>query len=240
MEGSCQRIDESLVGVGREIDGDVCSGGDRARDLDVESDLAVGTVGVAWRVGAAVDGDRRDLRFNDAELAEIGAQVAGVVAAAEFDDADGLSLAVDPGREAVELGHLGRIEGAGLGRSRLLLFLMVVEAEVGLRDGVVVESEDGLDRFGVLLGYRDGAGVAVVSFAFVFVVVEGDAECLLDFVDGAAHHHGAPRQAGCAFVDGQAVLVSKFAQLVEAGGVGGILLREFLLADMPAAQFFED
>ena len=62
------------------------------------------------------------------------------------------------------------------------------------------------------------AGVAVVFLAFFFVVVEGDAKGRLDLVDWAAHNYGTPRQAGRAFVYGEAVLVGEFAQVVEANG----------------------
>jgi hypothetical protein len=84
-----------------------------------------------------------------------------------------------------------------------------------------------------------GAVVAEISLAFAHILVEGDAESLLDFADGTSHHDGAPSQAGGAFVHGKAALVRKFAQLVEAGGIGTVLVGEFLLANVPASQRFE-
>ena len=53
-------VDEALVGVGREVDDDLGAGRDGGRHFDVEHDFAVGAVGVAGGVLAAVYRDRRD------------------------------------------------------------------------------------------------------------------------------------------------------------------------------------
>ena len=102
VDGGRDRVEEALVGVGREVDGDRRLGRDRRRDLDVEHHLAVGAVGVGRMVAAAVDADRLDVGSRQPEAAEIGADVGRLEAAAELDDGDALAAAVDTGREVVE------------------------------------------------------------------------------------------------------------------------------------------
>ena len=46
---------KTLVGVGREVDRDARAGSNRSGNLDIQRDLTVGAVGIAGRVGAAID-----------------------------------------------------------------------------------------------------------------------------------------------------------------------------------------
>ena len=94
MDGGGDGVLKALIGVGREVDGDARAGRDRSGDLDIEGDLAVGAVGIAGGVGAAIDRHGNDGGRRDAELAEVGLDVGVVVAAAQFDERDALALAV--------------------------------------------------------------------------------------------------------------------------------------------------
>ena len=130
------RVDEALVGVGREVDHLGGSRGHRAGHLDVELHLAVRAVGVlAGHVAGAVDALGRHRRDGEAEAGKVGVQVAGGEAAAQLDDPDRLPGAVGAGRELVDLGHLGR--GVGGRGGRFLVMAPVVVP--GLRPVVQAE-----------------------------------------------------------------------------------------------------
>ena len=104
---------------------------------------------------------------------------------------------------------------------------------------MVIQAEHRLNRFGMLLRHGDGPGVAMECLSVFFVVVEGDAKGGFHLTDRAAQDHRAPGQAGCAFVDGEAVLVGEVAEMVEISRIGSVLLRKFLLAEVPTNHFFE-
>ena len=106
-------------------------------------------------------------------------------------------------------------------------------------NGMVIKAEHRLNGFGILLEHGDSPGVAMEFLSFFFVVVEGDAKGGLHLTGWAAQHHRAPRQAGCAFVHGEAVLVGELAEVVEISRIGGVLLRKFLLANVSANHFFQ-
>ncbi len=110
---------------------------------------------------------------------------------------------------------------------------------MGLGNGVVVKAKHRLNRFGILLEHGDRPGVAMEFISFFFEVVEGDTKGGFHFIGWAAQHHGAPRQAGCAFVHGEAVLVGELAEVVKIRWIGGVLLRKLLLANVPADHFFQ-
>ena len=103
MDGGGDGVDESLVGVGGEVDDDVGSGSDGSCDFDVEHDLAVGAVGVGGSVLAAVDEDCGDVGGFLAEGFEVGGDIGSSVAAAKLDDADGLARGGGVGGKLVEL-----------------------------------------------------------------------------------------------------------------------------------------
>ena len=74
--------------------------------LDIEHDLAVGSLGIAGRaVGRVIDRHRGDRRRGHIEPAEIGAEIRGAIAAAELDERDALAGA-GAARITVERGHL--------------------------------------------------------------------------------------------------------------------------------------
>ena len=129
-------VDETLLGVGREVDADVGVRRNGTDDVDVQRDLAVRSVGAAGRrIVGAVHPDGGDVRSLDAVF-EILIQIGVLVAAAQLDNADGLALAVGA-REVVATRHL---------RRRVALDEALGAApHHGLHDGVVVEPEHGLD-----------------------------------------------------------------------------------------------
>src|SRR5262249_17989530 len=118
--------EETVVGVEREVDGDLRLGCDRRGHLDIEHDFAVRVRVGAGDVGAdaAVAGDahRGDIGRGQAQGGEVGLQVgdaeAGprcvvvLVEVVQFDDGDALAVAVETGREVVEGGDLRRGEAA--------------------------------------------------------------------------------------------------------------------------------
>ena len=55
MDGGGDGVDESLVGVGGEVDDDLRAGRDGGGDFDIEHDFSVGAVSVGGSVFAAVD-----------------------------------------------------------------------------------------------------------------------------------------------------------------------------------------
>src|SRR5882757_1746766 len=72
-------------------------------------------VGVGGGVLAAIDGDCGDLGSFLSNGFEVGAEVGGLIATAEFDDADGLAGGRGVGRELIERCDLGRGEGGAGG-----------------------------------------------------------------------------------------------------------------------------
>ena len=109
MHGLGDRVDEAGVGVGREVDDDRGAGRDSAGDLNVEHHLDVGFS--ARRVAPAIDALRRHAWHLNAQLGEVGREVARAISATELDDCDCLSRTVDFGRESVRLGDLERCVG---------------------------------------------------------------------------------------------------------------------------------
>jgi hypothetical protein len=139
VDGVADRVDEPGVAVRPEIDHLTCLRRQRACDLDVEQDLAVGVL--ARLVRGTVDADRGHRRSRDPEPGEVLIQVRLPEPAAEFDDRDDLAVAVGAGRKAVDLAELDRGVAGGSGargrgpelRSRLRA---VIEAEDGDDDAV--------------------------------------------------------------------------------------------------------
>jgi len=94
--GSIERVDEAFVApVRREIHRKVGARRHRACHFDVEHHLTVGRVRRRRIVAGMVDGDRGDVGHLRLDLLEKSLQVTVAVAAAELDDRDGLSGAVE-------------------------------------------------------------------------------------------------------------------------------------------------
>ncbi len=144
VDGGADGVDEALVGVGSEVDDDVCAGGDGCGDFDVEHDFAVGTIGSVGLVLALVDGNGRHLRFREAEALEVGGDVGCFEAAAQLDEADGLAGGGEASRKTVELRNLHRcvrdVGGAGLRDAPV--DGAGSDAEVRCCLGTIVEAED--------------------------------------------------------------------------------------------------
>ena len=105
---AADRIDEALVGVGREVDNNLCARGDGRRDFDIQHHLAVRAVGVAGRVLAFVHRNRGHLGRGLSQSFEVGGKIRGAVATAQLDDADGLPGGGCPWGKLVKLAHLNR------------------------------------------------------------------------------------------------------------------------------------
>ena len=108
MDGSGDRVDEALIGVGGEIDRDLDAWRDGADHLDVEHDLGVSAIRSGRLIAPVIDRDGDDRRHLQAELLEVGLQVGGAEATPELNDAHALTLAGGAAREVVELTDLDR------------------------------------------------------------------------------------------------------------------------------------
>src|SRR5215472_8408874 len=95
MDRSIERVDESRIGIGREIHYQPRPRRDCAGYFDVENHFAVGAVRIAGRrVVRATDRDSYDARRLHAKLREILFEIHGAISAAELEDGDGLSAAI--------------------------------------------------------------------------------------------------------------------------------------------------
>ena len=91
VRGLADGVDEALVGVGREVDGQRGVRRARTRHLNVQRHLSVGVRVLARRVNCAIHQDRDDLRWRESHGLEGGPGVGVGDAAAELDDGDGLA-----------------------------------------------------------------------------------------------------------------------------------------------------
>ena len=168
-------VDETLVGVGCEVDDDIRAGSDCCGDFDIEHDLAVGAVGVGRRVGAAVYRDGGDAGNSQAKAFEVSADVASAVASSELDDADGLTGCGGACGKAVELRDLdwGVGDVGGVGFCEAFAFplagsgvaLLPFDAKVRTSLRAVVETEDGFDVADEFGGKIDAAFAYAVGDA---------------------------------------------------------------------------
>ena len=155
MDGGGDGVDESLIGVGGEVDDNLCAGSNGGGDFDVEHNFAVGTVGVGGGVLAAVYRDCGDLRGFLTEGFEVGLDVCGAVASAELEDGDGLVCCGSACGESIELRDLDWRVGDGAGvrfrKSSAFRFagssvaLLAFDTKVGTHLRAIVEAEDGYD-----------------------------------------------------------------------------------------------
>ncbi len=237
MHRGGEQVDEPLVGVRGEVDGDVRLRGHGRGDLDVEEHLAVGLV--AGAVLRPVDAHREDLREVDPDLREVAVQVALPVPPAELGDGDRLARAVEVGREVVELGHVGgpqrlrlrrgrcpgadgrrvgqQAAGRGVDLRELVLVDGVALLEVGARLPAVVEPDD---RGGVLRelgGKPDLALPAAIGGAPGLVAAEVDAERGLGLRRGAGRRRGAPAEVGADPQPGVLEVAADRGHLVRVG-----------------------
>ena len=110
-------VREALVGVGSEVDDDVGTGCVAAGNLNVERHLAVGVA--AGTVGRAVDAYGGDCGSGQAHGGKGLGVVSVVIAAAELDERDVVTGAVNARREVVEWAELvGQVGGRGGRRAR--------------------------------------------------------------------------------------------------------------------------
>jgi len=72
VDGGRERVEKSLVGVGRKIDGNLCARRHGARHFDIQGDLAVGAIWIAGRlIGSAIHIHFHNRGRRQSELAEI-------------------------------------------------------------------------------------------------------------------------------------------------------------------------
>ena len=224
-----QRVDEAVVGVGREVDDDLRPRRDGAGYLDVEHDLAVGAVRIAGRrVVRATDRHRGDRRHRDAEPGEVFGQIGRPVAAAELEDRDRLALAVVAFGKRIQGGDLERGE-AGRGRARLVLAAGLRDAEVRLDMRPVVEAEHAFDDSGELARNHDRAGPHPVFALAMPVAAEPGAERRLHRGDGSRQIDGALRQADAR--DVQTVRMREFFHDGDIARRGAVLGAKGFVAD---------
>ncbi len=147
-------------------------------------------------------------------------EVGGKVAAAEFEEADGLARTVTVGKIVVssELGGRvprGRNSGGGFraigGRDGI---------RPALHDAAIICAEDAFDDFDEFGGDVDGADAAAVVAAGVFVVEEFYVKGLLDRGDGAGEMDGAGGETG--FGGGEAEFGEDGGDFFDVGGGGAV------------------
>ncbi len=165
MGGLGDGVDETLVGVGGEIDRKGRAGRRPAGHLDVQRHLAVGVLVLARRIGAARDWHGRHLGRAEPHGLERRGGVGGGEAAAELDQPHALALSVGVGK-AVELGHLGRQVADG-GRLRVRQ-----AANLGRGDGALVQPQHRLDVLGHVRRRAEMAAAAAKAPAALEIGVQ--------------------------------------------------------------------
>ncbi len=76
MNGRVDGVEEALVGVRCEVDGDASAGGDGSCDFNIQSDFSIGTVGVAGGcILCAIDRDSSCRDVIQAQLLPVGLEV---------------------------------------------------------------------------------------------------------------------------------------------------------------------
>ncbi len=237
MDGGGDGVDEALVGVGSEVDGDVGAGGDGSGDFDVEHDFTVGAIGRGGRVLATIDGDGDDGWGFETEGFEVGRDIGRPVATTEFDETDGLAGGRGVGGELVKLSDLRRGEGgAAGGGSCASEGYRSGDAEVGVGLGSIVEAEDGFNEAFERGGDHDGAFADAVDSFAVRLLGEGNAEGLLDLCTGAGELKGAGVELGGRGLDGEAELLGEAANGFDGDGIGAELRAELRTGDAGRAE----
>ena len=241
-------IDEALVGIGCEVDNDLCPRGDGSRDFDIEHDLAIRAVRVAGRVLALV---HRDSSYRGRRLAqsfEVGGEVRGAIAATQLDDADGLAGGRRTLGKLVKLAHLNRgVRGAGCAgvgageasrSARSGVDGGTQDTEVRLGLGTIIEPEDRLNRTGQLGGQMDAAFTNAIGVAVKNLLREGDAKGLLHGSDRSGELDGAALGLWRAFFDCQPELFRESAHQFDRRRIGGVLLAILGAREAVFAQAF--
>ena len=120
MQGGIDCRQEAVVGIQSEVHRDLCLGGHRSGNLDVEHDFPIGIRILSRQIGADAavtsDTDRGDLRHRQPQRREVRLEVAKRepcrnrmrhtrdtgIEIVQFDDGDALTVAVQSGREVVQ------------------------------------------------------------------------------------------------------------------------------------------
>src|ERR1700730_17122739 len=105
MRGLCNGIQEALIGIWREIDGDM-----RARRygtcyLNIQVDFAIRAIRSAgWSILPTIYRNACHHRQGDAQLLKVRLQVAICVAASQFHEGDTLATSIIIGRTIIKTG----------------------------------------------------------------------------------------------------------------------------------------
>jgi hypothetical protein len=213
------RVDKTLVGVGREVNHNAGAGGDARGHLDVKHDFGIRAGGGRRRVFASIYADCGNRWRSDAQRLEISREIGCPVAAAQLDDADCLAGAACADWKLVSLGHLRRCVafrltyGFSLRRGRLGL----LDAKVRLRLRAVVQPQHGHHQAGQSLRKQDAALAHAILLAINELLVELHAEGLL-------HGGGCSGELRSAACGGDGIA---FNLQVKFLGEGGYLLDGF-------------
>src|ERR1700678_4526259 len=217
MHGRSDGVDKSLVGIGREIGGDLRCGRNGTRDFDVEFDFTIGSAGISsGGICAAVNGDSGDLRSFQPEISEERIEVGSVVSTTQLDNSNTLSCAGGGGarRKSVRFRDLKRrVRNLCCIRVDAWLSLAQTEMRFGLR--AIVEPETSLDDRFEICRNGEGAGATAVRAGRVFVTAKVRAESGVECLDRSAEFH---RPSGAVLVyNFQMMLRSKGADFFKVG-----------------------
>ena len=198
MDGGRQRVEKALVGVGREIKGDLRGGSYGADNFDIEFHFAVRAVRTAGGgIRAAINGDNSDFGLRNFEAGEIFCEVGGIVSSAQFQDSHTLARAVRAGRKIVSLRDNQRSvrNVCGFRAHCAGCIVIFAAAEMSLRLRAVIEAEDAFDDAFERGGDLKCAGAAAVVALCVLVTAQLHAESFAESSHGAAQKNGAARGA---------------------------------------------
>jgi hypothetical protein len=108
MDGASNSPQKTLIRVRREIDDDLGSWGDGSRNLDIEHDFAVRSVGAPSRkIRSPIHTHGDYLRHGHSQPLKIEAQIVNGIAPTQLNNGNTLACAVGTCGEVIELGHLG-------------------------------------------------------------------------------------------------------------------------------------
>ena len=231
MDGGGDGVDEALVGVGREVDDDLAPGATAAETsmssmtspsalLALLGEFLPSSTETAVTVGGLL-----------AEGFEVGGDIGGAVAAAELDDADGLSCRGCACGKLIELADLDGSVGDVCAAWGLAKPCLGCSARVALRRGHESGASPGGGyrgrgrlRRGQARGQVDAALADAIGVAVEGLLNEADAEGLLHGRNGAGELDGATLRLGRAGFESEAVLLGEGANELDGVGIGGVRL----------------
>src|ERR1700722_3922816 len=187
--GAGESVDKALIGVGCEVNDNLrprCYG---SGYLDIQHHLAICAIRVARSVLAPIHRYCGELRCGQAQAFEVGGEVGGPIATAQFDNADGLARGSCTLGKLVKLAYLDRGVGSagcgdvGAGEAAssgcLRIDGLTQDAEVRLGLGAIVEAQDRVHCTGQFRGDKDAALADAIGDTIKNFLREPDAKRLL-------------------------------------------------------------